>query len=611
MKYLKLFESPDKIKTFGLYYKSKYAYPFIAITNNNIVVNIEIGKPGTMHLQKWVKSLYEDKKIYNYSGRVWTDKKVISFWQYPNRENFNRVINLLENRLNIKIWNNSWQIELFQEKDFDIDVIFPLIPIEDFVEGDNFPEEERQLHLMSAAEKDSLRKIGKDPFKYYKSLGKKTPLAYKQAIYQEALAISKYRPYHKEAIKVGYKERYNDIFQKYKNEYEGDRNAFRIYIPLIREKKKSETQHAVEKILKSELGIDVTNTEVFDYVWGKAKFPGSKNWTGIGKMLGKKPEWAPVLKKFAEDETRTLKGKDADLEVCISRHPYDVVGSDTDRPWINCMTLTHYNRFKKVWQSKGGSVSYLKHDVRQGSLTAYLIKKSDRNLQEPLANIGIKPYLNEKDPKDIVLVPDNRMYGMRHLDFSKTVFAWCDEVNGNKIGFYKIAKDLHMDNFHRTDDMSQTGFLVGDVEEYDYLDDRSFFAKKHLPPEGFKGKFESVTQDFTGWIELAYYAYNETIMVDVYSDGEIFDIYTNKKNSFDFVRWIPGNNRLYVHCAREDYPEMIEFLLGRDGVQREAILYSEKEDDMDEDFYKELETRMENKYEAEAEQMQDVKKYNL
>ena len=38
---------------------------------------------------------------------------------------------------------------------------------------------------MSWAEKNSLRKTGKDPLKYYKSLGKKWPLAYRQAIYQE------------------------------------------------------------------------------------------------------------------------------------------------------------------------------------------------------------------------------------------------------------------------------------------------------------------------------------------------------------------------------------------------------------------------------------------
>ena len=310
----------------------------------------------------------------------------------------------------------------------------------------------------------------------------------------EALAISKYRPYHKEAIKANYKERYNDIFQKYKEKYEGDRNAFRIYIPLIREKKKSQTQYDVEQCLKT-LGVDITNPEVFDYVWGKAKFPGSKNWTGIGKMLSKKPEWAKTLKAFAEDETRTLRGKDSDLEVCISRHPYDVVGSDTDRPWINCMTLTHYNRFKKEWQSHGGSISYLKHDVRQGSLTAYLIKNTDRNLQAPLANIGIKPYLNEDDPKDIVLVPDNRMYGMRNLDFSLTVFNWCDEVNGDKIGYYKIAKNLHMDNFHREEGMIGADIVKAreDMEEFDYFDPRKNYARKHLPPDPWKDKkLESV-----------------------------------------------------------------------------------------------------------------------
>ena len=342
----------------------------------------------------------------------------------------------------------------------------------------------------------------------------------------EALTISKYRKYHEEAKKAGYKERYKDIFLKYKQKYEGDKDAFRIYLPLIRENKKSETQHKVEFILKS-IGVDINNPESFNYIWGKAKYPGSKNWMGIGKMLSKKPEWAPTLKAFAEDETRTLRGKDSDLEVCISRHPYDVVGSDTDRPWINCMTLYHYNQFKKVWIATGGSVDHLKHDVRQGSITAYLIKKTDGNIQAPLANIGIKPYLNEEDPKDIVLVPDNRMYGMRNLDFSRTVFAWCDEINDNKIGYYKIANGLHMDNFRRKDDQSQTGHLAGDEEDYEYQDDRSFYAKKHLPPEGFKGKFES--RDYDTW--RPFYSVGDIIEIkhddndyNEYNPFEIFEI---------------------------------------------------------------------------------------
>jgi hypothetical protein len=87
------------------------------------------------------------------------------------------------------------------------------------------------------------------------------------------------------------------------------------------------------------------------------------------------------------------------------------------------------------------------------------------------------------------------MYGMRHPDFAATVFNWCDEVNGDKIGFYKIAKGLHMDNFKRNKGMEETGHLINDIEEFDYQDPKSYYAKKHLPPQGFKGKFESVNSD--------------------------------------------------------------------------------------------------------------------
>lgn len=99
--------------------------------------------------------------------------------------------------LKIKIWNNGWKIEIVLSADdeivLDTHVRFlpdygnncKIIPIEDYLGSEDTPEEEFKLHLMSSAEKDMLRKSGKDPLKYYKSLGKEKPLAYKQAIYQE------------------------------------------------------------------------------------------------------------------------------------------------------------------------------------------------------------------------------------------------------------------------------------------------------------------------------------------------------------------------------------------------------------------------------------------
>jgi hypothetical protein len=52
-----------------------------------------------------------------------------------------------------------------------------------------------------------------------------------------------------------------------------------------------------------------------------------------------------------------------------------------------------------------------------------------------------------------------------------------------------------LDNFKRKKGMEETGHLINDIEEFDYQDDRSYYARKHLPSQGFKGKFESFNND--------------------------------------------------------------------------------------------------------------------
>lgn len=334
----------------------------------------------------------------------------------------------------------------------------------------------------------------------------------------EALTIKQYRPFHREAEKAKYSERYKDIFQQYKDKYAGDRNAYRIFIPLTKKEQKSEAQYNVEQALKS-LGIDINDPNSFDYISGRAKYPGAKNSIPIGKILSKKKEWADIFQKFQNDPVRI--GKGDDLEICISRHPYDIVGADTDRMWTDCMTLYHYNRFKKEWLAKGSesAADYLKKDIRKGSLIAYLIRKTDRNIQNPLSSISIRPYLNEDNPQDIVFVPDNRMYGLRNMDFSISVFAWCDEVNGNKIGYYKIAKGLHIDNFRRKEGML-CAEVKGrdDIYEFDYDDPRKYYSAKHLPPDPWKDrKLESKYHDDPPAHIIDKLKYKEGDYVELYS----------------------------------------------------------------------------------------------
>lgn len=287
----------------------------------------------------------------------------------------------------------------------------------------------------------------------------------------EAITPERYRKFHKEGIKGNYKERYKDIFLKYKKLYDGDRNAFRIYLPLVELIDKSEIQIEVERFMK-EMGIDVDSADQFNYKEGKYKFSAAKNWVGIGRALSKAKK-QDLMNRFASDKTRILKGGKEDLIVCISRHPYDIAGADTDRRWVNCMTMYHYNRFTKAWMASGNNTRFLAKDVKLGSLVAFLIRKDDRNIQDPLSNLNIKPYINDEDPSDIVLIPDNRVYGLADEDFKSTIFNWCDEINGEKIGRYKIAKGLYQDNLERSED------ALGSDDE----DPNFGYALKHLPKE--------------------------------------------------------------------------------------------------------------------------------
>ena len=96
--------------------------------------------------------------------------------------------------------------------------------------------------------------------------------------------------------------------------------------------------------------------------------------------------------------------------------------------------------------STGENAKYLLYDVKEGSLIAFLIKKSDKNIQNPLCTINIKPYISEEDKEDFILVSDSNMYGQNVPEFKKTVDKWLDEVNGpGKEGYFCLNKKLYND----------------------------------------------------------------------------------------------------------------------------------------------------------------------
>ena len=118
----------------------------------------------------------------------------------------------------------------------------------------------------------------------------------------EKLQPSQFRKYVSEFNK----DRYKDIFIKYKEKYDGDRNAYRIYLPL--KSGENEVKNKIENFLNN------NDYEIIDYIKGICKYKSAKNQSTIGKVLTKLNA-NDLLKSFVEDPRR--KAGD-DLLVCIS-----------------------------------------------------------------------------------------------------------------------------------------------------------------------------------------------------------------------------------------------------------------------------------------------------
>jgi hypothetical protein len=150
----------------------------------------------------------------------------------------------------------------------------------------------------------------------------------------------------------------------------------------------------------------------------------------------------------------------------------------TDRRWTSCMRLPGYG------DKNGGLYNdILYYDVKLGTLVAYLIKKDDRNIENPLARIAIKPLFNLDDDIDdildaldiqsieylnkdnlkaiedfkkkeitIFLRPEENIYSDGSLsteiktNFKRIVNDFCEKNNKNVEGMYFLNRRLYNDS---------------------------------------------------------------------------------------------------------------------------------------------------------------------
>lgn len=117
-----LIENPDSIDQFGASYENKDARAFGYYKNkfyggyDSKIVHYElIGVED--------KNFPKERYDFDYPGRLWLRKKVISFWEYPPKSKFKKIINDLEKFYKIKICGDSrWKLEVIDSKNkYEVD----------------------------------------------------------------------------------------------------------------------------------------------------------------------------------------------------------------------------------------------------------------------------------------------------------------------------------------------------------------------------------------------------------------------------------------------------------------------------------------------------------
>jgi hypothetical protein len=260
---------------------------------------------------------------------------------------------------------------------------------------------------------------------------------------------------------------YKDLGSKYDANIHDNifKGKSRIYAPLEDQPSSSgEEISSTQKELQTK--ISDLGYEIDDYKRGLAKKSSdSTKKIKIGKLIKDKE----LLNKFANDPIRAATRQAAPLMVVFSRDPVDIAGMSTDRGWVSCMDL-----------NDGPNVNnkYIPADIKNGAIIAYLIRENDKNIDNPLGRILIKPYYYKNH---MVLFPDS-VYGTNVAGFREVVNKFCKFVNSNSPeGNYRLRKTSHSDS--HSDIRAHYDFSKIDVSKMTLRAKKLIADRPEVPPE--------------------------------------------------------------------------------------------------------------------------------
>lgn len=170
----------------------------------------------------------------------------------------------------------------------------------------------------------------------------------------------------------------------------------------------------------------------------KMKIPAALQKIGVadketGAHRNKNGDPLTFSQVYAADPVRAAAKKEK--QIVITRNKYDVAGMSTGRGWTSCMNL-----------EQGSNRRYVKNDIEQGTLTAYLCTKEDNGISKPMGRVNLKRF-EHIGTKHAIYKPEDSVYGTIPSNFHKKVSEWAEQNYAPKdAGIYKKHEDLYNDD---------------------------------------------------------------------------------------------------------------------------------------------------------------------
>lgn len=254
--------------------------------------------------------------------------------------------------------------------------------------------------------------------------------------------------------------------------------------PQIYQAWESDPHRTNPKVQPNEDVMNALTTMQYDVMdYNKGIFVKPPKPESIGKIFQANAVEPRIANIFEVEHTEDF--NTSNQVIVITRDKYEVAEVSTNKKWNSCLNLGGgWTGLDTLGKRQGENSEPAIRDVSIGCIAAYLVKKNDMNLDDPVARVSMKPFISDTT-HHIALGVHDKVYfrGASYpSEFREKVKEWADAVNASQEldGLFILHPEAYnFDEFEYQNKTQQHGNYESDKRTYDTY--RSAIQK--VPPE--------------------------------------------------------------------------------------------------------------------------------